>query len=56
MPDLAWLLLPLPIITVTAYMMDIDEDGSVRNAIMRVIRWDMAFMAAIALEYYFWFD
>ncbi|MEW5904813.1 MAG: hypothetical protein AB1722_10785 [Pseudomonadota bacterium] len=56
MSDLVLLFLPLPVITAMAYLMDIEERDSLREVLLRVIRWDLAFLLMVGLEYHYWLD
>lgn len=55
MSDLVWFFLSLPVVTMAACMMDIDEYGSVRHLFHRGLRWNLMFMVTTGLYYQVWY-
>ena len=50
------LILLLPIVSVTAYLMDTDIRLHPRQILLRVLRWDAAFLLVAGIEYFLIFD
>lgn len=51
MPDFIWLIVILPLISAVAYLMDNDGHGLSSRVLMRILRWDIAFVCLAVLEY-----
>lgn len=51
-----WLILLLPFISVMACLMDSDVRHHPRQILLRVLRWDLAFLVAAGIEYFLIFD
>lgn len=54
--DPFWLILLLPFISVTACLMDSESRHHPRQIVLRVLRWNLAFLLVAGIEYFLIFD